>query len=86
MALFHQIRHGVEKSKPARKLPPVVPITNMIPAPEHQMKNRPGRKPSPSSKKLLTLRVDPDVIEAYKAAGDGWQSRMNDALRKAAGL
>lgn len=86
MALFHQIRHGVEETKPARKLPPVATITSLIPAPEHQVKNRPGRKPSPSSKKLLTLRVDPDVIEAYKVTGDGWQSRMNDALRKAVGL
>ncbi|MCX8955174.1 BrnA antitoxin family protein, partial [Ruegeria sp. NA] len=24
--------------------------------------------------------------EAFKADGKGWQSRMNDALRKAAGL
>lgn len=45
-----------------------------------------GRKPNPNAKKLLTLRLDPDVIEHYRATGEGWQSRMNDVLRKAAGL
>lgn len=47
---------------------------------------RRGRKPDPNAKKLLTLRLDPDVIEHFKAGGNGWQTRMNEALRKAAGL
>lgn len=59
---------------------------NWFPAPEQQTKNRPGRKPDPNAKKLLTLRLDPQVIEHFKATGEGWQTRMNDALRKAAGL
>lgn len=29
---------------------------------------------------------DQDVIAALRAQGPGWQSRMNEALRKAAGL
>ena len=33
-------------------------------------------------KVALKLRVDPDVIEAYKSTGRGWQTRMNDALRR----
>lgn len=37
-------------------------------------------------KKMVTLRLDPDVVEAFRATGTGWQRRMNDALRKAAGL
>lgn len=45
-----------------------------------------GRKPSPNSKKMLTLRLDQDVIEHFRASGEGWQTRMNEALRKAAGL
>jgi len=40
----------------------------------------------PSGKKRLTLLVDPDVIEKFRATGKGWQARMNEALRKAAGL
>ncbi len=38
------------------------------------------------TKKLVSLRIDPDVLAKFKAGGEGWQSRMNDALRKAAGL
>ncbi|MEL6915906.1 MAG: BrnA antitoxin family protein [Pseudomonadota bacterium] len=45
-----------------------------------------GRPKAPVTKVSTTLRLDPDVIEAFKADGPGWQSRMNAALRKAAGL
>jgi uncharacterized protein (DUF4415 family) len=37
----------------------------------------------PDAKKPLTLRLDPDVIEGWRASGPGWQRRMNDALREA---
>ena len=30
--------------------------------------------------------LDPDVIAHFKATGKGWQTRINAALRKAAGL
>ena len=38
-------------------------------------------RPAGSSKSQMNLRIDLDVIEAYKAQGEGWQTRMNDALR-----
>jgi uncharacterized protein (DUF4415 family) len=39
-----------------------------------------------SNKVQIALRADRDVVERFKADGPGWQTRMNDALRKAAGL
>ena len=45
-----------------------------------------GRPKADVTKVATTLRLDPDVIAAFKADGPGWQSRMNAALRKAAGL
>lgn len=45
-----------------------------------------GRPKADVTKVSTTLRLDPDVIAAFKADGPGWQSRMNAALRKAAGL
>lgn len=46
-----------------------------------------GRPPlREQAKRQVTLRLDPDVIERFRADGPGWQGRMNDALRKAAGL
>jgi uncharacterized protein (DUF4415 family) len=35
----------------------------------------------PESKKLLALRLDPDVIRFFKAGGPGYQTRMNAVLR-----
>jgi uncharacterized protein (DUF4415 family) len=46
---------------------------------------RRGRPPG-SAKTQVSLRLDQDVIAAFRAQGPGWQSRMNEALRKAAGL
>jgi len=33
-------------------------------------------------KKQLTLRLDADVADAFKATGKGWQARLNNALRE----
>jgi uncharacterized protein (DUF4415 family) len=35
------------------------------------------------TKQQVTLRLDRDVVERFRATGDGWQSRINEALRKA---
>jgi uncharacterized protein (DUF4415 family) len=35
------------------------------------------------TKKQVTLRLDKDVVERFRATGPGWQVRMNEALRKA---
>jgi len=34
----------------------------------------------------VTLRLDPDVIERFRATGKGWQSRINAELRKVLGI
>jgi uncharacterized protein (DUF4415 family) len=46
---------------------------------------RRGRPPG-SSKRLVSLRLDRAVVDHFRATGPGWQTRMNDALRKAAVL
>jgi uncharacterized protein (DUF4415 family) len=35
------------------------------------------------TKKLVSLRLDQDVLERAKAGGPGWQTRINDILREA---
>jgi uncharacterized protein (DUF4415 family) len=37
------------------------------------------------SKEQVSLRIDRDVLDYFQEAGPGWQDRINDALRKAAG-
>ena len=39
----------------------------------------------PGVKELVSLRIDRDVLDHFQEAGPGWQERINDALRKAAG-
>ena len=47
---------------------------------------RRGRPKLDTPKEAVKLRLDRDVVAAYRNSGPGWQTRMNDALRKAAGL
>lgn len=48
---------------------------------------RAGRPPAgAAAKQQVTLRLDPDIIARFRDGGPGWQSRINAALRKAAGL
>ncbi len=44
---------------------------------------RPGRPKAESPKVPVTIRVDADVLEAIKASGAGWQTRVNELLRDA---
>ena len=45
-----------------------------------------GRPKSASPKQQVTLRLDRDVLDSFRAGGAGWQSRINEALRQAAGI
>jgi uncharacterized protein (DUF4415 family) len=42
-----------------------------------------GRPKSIATKVPVTLRLDREVVEAFRAKGPGWQTRMNAALREA---
>jgi uncharacterized protein (DUF4415 family) len=44
---------------------------------------RRGRPPLESPKQAVKLRIDADVLAAYRKTGDGWQTRINADLRKA---
>lgn len=41
----------------------------------------PGR-PLGSHKTATTIRLDDDVLDAFKATGRGWQTRVNAALKE----
>ena len=47
---------------------------------------RRGRPRLDHPKQPVSLRLDRDLVEWFKRGGDGWQTRVNDALRKVAGL
>ena len=42
-----------------------------------------GRPTVPTKRPTLNMRVDADVLDAFKATGPGWQTRINAVLRDA---
>ncbi len=40
-------------------------------------------RPAGQNKEAVSLRIDKDVLARFRAGGPGWQSRINEALRKA---
>jgi uncharacterized protein (DUF4415 family) len=48
-------------------------------------RGRPSLPPF-ARKQQVTVMLDPDVVETLKAGGRGWQTRLNDTVRRALGL
>ena len=48
----------------------------------YKARGRPVGTRKDDTKQAVTVRYSPDVLDAFKATGPGWQSRMNDALRE----
>lgn len=44
-------------------------------------RGRPVGSTQEVTKEPVKLRLDPDVLQALKATGKGWQTRVNDQLR-----
>ena len=42
---------------------------------------RRGRPLGSGTKTQVTLRLDVEVVEKFRASGDGWQTRINEALK-----
>ena len=53
---------------------------------ERNERRRLGRPPLPRTKRSVHLRLDQEVVDFFVKDGPGWQTRINAALRKAAGL
>lgn len=41
-----------------------------------------GRPKSDNKKLLVSVRYSPEVVAYFKSTGEGWQSRMDEALRE----
>lgn len=41
-----------------------------------------GRPAGSGGKVSTTIRFDAEVLAAFKATGDGWQTRINDVLKE----
>lgn len=66
----------------ARNDPDALPLTpkqlkNMVP-----LRTLRGRPKSDNKKLLVSVRYSPEVVAYFKSTGEGWQSRMDEALRE----
>ena len=62
------------------------PFAEVFPELAESIRRARGRPAVEKPKRQISLRLDPDVIDAFKATGKGWQGRINEVLRKAAKL
>lgn len=59
------------------------PFAEVFPELAASIKRTRGKQKAPT-KQLVSIRLDRDVLAAFKATGRGWQGRVNAALRGAA--
>jgi uncharacterized protein (DUF4415 family) len=62
------------------------PFAEVFPELAASIKRTRGRPAMERPRKVVSLRMDQDVLDKFRATGKGWQSRVNEALRKASGL
>lgn len=67
----------LDRTRPAKD---VLPVEVMA-----AFRSRGGRPKSEAAKVPVSIRLDADVLAAFKATGSGWQTRVNEALKNAVG-
>ena len=70
------INAGAKSDPDAQPLTPKQ-LKSMVP-----MKALRGRPKSGNAKQLVSVRYSQEVLEYFKASGEGWQSRMDSVLRQ----
>jgi len=68
-----------ERARPAREVLPEIFGAEVA---ARMLKPR-GRPPLTNPKRPTTIRLDADVMDAFRAVGRGWQTRINAVLREA---
>lgn len=57
------------------------PFADVFPDTAAALRRARGAQKTPT-KQMVSLRLDGDVLEKWRATGKGWQSRMNDTLAR----
>jgi uncharacterized protein (DUF4415 family) len=70
----------IQRGKRAKDVLPRKLYTELV-------RRKPGQRgpQKEPTKVAVTIRLDRDVVRKFKSRGPGWQTRINQALRKAAG-
>ena len=59
------------------------PFAKAFPDLAESIKRARGRPALEKPRQQISIRLEPDVIAKFKATGPGWQSRINDVLKRA---
>jgi uncharacterized protein (DUF4415 family) len=62
------------------------PFNEVFPELMEGIRRARGRPAVESPRQQISIRLDQEVIEGFKKTGKGWQSKVNDVLRKHLGL
>ena len=61
-------------------------VTHSVEELRHQVATRRARGPAVKPKKVsVTVRFSPEVLDYFRGTGDGWQTRMDEALKRYVG-
>jgi uncharacterized protein (DUF4415 family) len=60
------------------------PLREVLPGLVEAVKRSRGRPKLDKPKVQITLRLDSEVLEAWRSLGEGWQTKLNSELRSAA--
>lgn len=66
----------------ARSDPDAQPLTHAQLKATVPLRTLRGRPPSDNKKVLVSVRYSCEVVDYFKSTGGGWQSRMDEVLRK----
>jgi len=58
------------------------PTKDVVPAAMMARLSKRGRPRVEHPKILVTLRLDPEIVQKFRATGSKWRTRMNDALAR----
>jgi uncharacterized protein (DUF4415 family) len=56
-------------------------MTGRVTTPQQIAARRVGRPPLTTPKQAVKIRLDADILEALRATGKGWQTRVNGIVR-----
>jgi uncharacterized protein (DUF4415 family) len=71
-------RHRDDAPLTAKELKTARPLRDVFP--DLAAYSRQRARKGEAKKQAVSIRLSPDVLAYFKAKGDGWQTRINDAL------
>lgn len=66
----------------ARSAKDVLPDLLGTAAAKEMLTPKRGRPPLATPKEHVNIRLDADVVQSFRRTGNGWQTRLNNALRE----